>query len=159
MRVRMLVFALCVFAGIPGAAQPVNREGGESVSKFDPGRDAAADIRAAVAKAGVSHKRILLDVGGEWCIWCRRLDTLFATHANLAQFMHNHYEIVKVNYSKENKNEAVLSKYPKIPGYPHLFVLESDGTLLQSQDTGELESGNGHDPAKVMSFLKKWAGK
>jgi thioredoxin-related protein len=142
------------------AGQEKSAVGGKTESrteKFDPARDAAADIQAAIKEAGLSHRRILLDVGGEWCIWCRRLDSLFAGHADLRDYEHAHFVVVKVNYSKENKNESVLSKYPKIPGYPHLFVLESDGTLLKSQDTGELESGKGHDPAKVMAFLKQWS--
>lgn len=126
------------------------------VKEFDPARDAAKDIHDAVVEAGNTHRRVLLDVGGEWCIWCRRLDSLFATHAYLREYLHVHYVVVKVNYSKENKNETVLAKYPKIPGYPHFFVLENDGTLLKSQDTGELESGKGHDPVKVMAFLKIW---
>ena len=100
-----------------------------------------------------------MDVGGDWCIWCRRLDSLFATHGDLEEFRDAHYVTVKVNWSQENKNETVLSKYPKIPGYPHLFVLESDGTLIRSQDTGELEKGKGHDPEKVMAFLRQWAPK
>lgn len=130
---------------------------GEQSLKFDPARDAAQDIRNAVAEAKTEGKHVLLDVGGEWCVWCRRLDTLFVSHPDLNLFLHNNYIVVKVNYSKENKNEKVLSQYPAIPGYPHFFVLDDKGKLLCSQDTGELESGKGHDPAKVMSFLKKWA--
>lgn len=125
--------------------------------RFDPKRDAAKDIHDAVAEAKLHGQRVLLDVGGEWCIWCHRLDTLFATHPDLAEFLYRNFVVVKVNYSKENKNEKLLSRYPKIPGYPHIFVLENDGRLLCSQDTGELESGKGHDPAKVMACLKKWA--
>lgn len=127
------------------------------VDRFDPKRDAAKDIQNAVVEAKQTGKRVLLDVGGEWCIWCHRLDTLFATHPDLNKFLHKNFVVVKVNYSKENKNEKVLSRFPKIPGYPHLFVLDGSGKLLCSQDTGELESGKGHDPDKVMTFLKKWA--
>jgi hypothetical protein len=36
---------------------------------------------------------------------------------------------------------------------------ESDGSLVQSQETGALENGKGHDPDKVKAFLKKWAPK
>ncbi len=75
---------------------------------------------------------------------------------DLAETLHKEFVVVKVNWSKENKNEAVLSRYPKIPGYPHLFVLDSNGKLLHSQDTSELESGKGHDQDKVMAFFKKW---
>ncbi len=130
-----------------------------TVEKFDPERDAAQDIRNAVAEARHTGKRVYLDVGGEWCIWCHRLDTLFMTHPDLDEFLHKNFVVVKVNYSKENKNEKVLSRYPKIPGYPHIFILDGKGRLLRSQDTGELESGKGHDPEKVLRFLKAWAPK
>ncbi len=128
-----------------------------TTEKFDPKRDADKDIHNAVAEAQRSGKRVYIDVGGEWCIWCHRLDTLFMTHPDLDEFLHKNFVVVKVNYSKENKNEKVLSRYPKIPGYPHIFILDSSGKLLCSEDTGELESGRGHDPQKVLRFLEAWA--
>ena len=146
------MLAVCIAASFAANSFSANH-----ADKFDPKRDAAKDIHDAVVKAKLTGKRVLLDVGGEWCIWCHRLDTLFATHPDLNTFLHEHFVVVKVNYSKENKNEKLLSHYPKIPGYPHIFVLESEGSLLCSQDTGELESGKGHDPGKVMAFLVKWA--
>ncbi len=141
------------------AAKGARTPGYVPAGRFDPSRDAAADIKSAVAEAGRTGRRVLLDVGGEWCIWCRRLDTLFTIHAELEKYREAHYVVVKVNWSPENKNEGVLSRYPPVRGYPHLFVLESDGTLLHSQDTGELENGKGHDPEKVMAFLRAWAPK
>jgi thioredoxin-related protein len=128
-----------------------------AVDRFDSTRDAARDISEAIVEAKGSGRRILLDVGGGWCIWCLRLDAFFGEQKDLADYMHEHFVVVKVFYSREYKNEAVLSGYPKIPGYPHLFVLENDGTVLFSQDTGKLESGKGYDRAKVESFLRQWA--
>ncbi len=127
--------------------------------KFDPTRDAAADIANAIQLATKENKRVLLDVGGEWCIWCHRLDKFFEDNKDAQDFLQANYVVVKVNVSKENKNEKVLSAYPPVKGYPHLFVLESDGVMLHSQDTGELESGQQHDHDKGMGFLKKWAPK
>ena len=66
---------------------------------------------------------------------------------------------MKVNYCPENKNETFLSHYPEIPGYPHFFVLNSKGEFLHSQGTGELESGDGHDPNKIKDFLEAWKPK
>lgn len=128
-----------------------------AVDRFDSTRDAARDIREAIAEAKGSGRRILLDVGGGWCIWCHRLDTFFREQKDLAEYMHKHFVVVKVFYSREYKNEVVLSRYSKIPGYPHLFVLENDGTLLFSQDTGKMESGKGYGRAKVRAFLRQWA--
>lgn len=124
--------------------------------KFDPARDAAQDIRAAITEATRSHKRVILDVGGEWCGWCHALDRYFAEHTDLRALREKNYVWLKVNYSAENKNEKVLSQYPTIKGYPHLFVLERDGTLLQSQDTGLLEQGPSYNLDKMLAFLNKW---
>jgi thioredoxin-related protein len=137
--------------------QEVTGKPGLSIAKFDPSRDAAKDIDDAIVEAQRSSRRILLDVGGEWCIWCRRIDTLLTKRTDIADYMGQHYVVVKVNYSKENKNEQLLSRYPKVAGYPHFFILDSNGKLLHSQDTSELEQGKGHDPEKVLAFLKKWA--
>ena len=155
MKIVLVAAMLCVYAGaLAGQTQGAPPEQRE---KFDPSRDAAKDIQSALHQAHASGRRVILDVGGEWCIWCRRLDSLFASHPEIEEFRRAHFVTVKVNWSPENKNEQVLSHYPKVAGYPHLFVLESDGTLLKSQDTGELEKGKGHDPDKVMAFLRKWA--
>lgn len=123
---------------------------------FDPKRDAAADLAAGIKQAAKEKKRVLVDVGGNWCGWCHKLDKLFKEDKAIAKLLKDHYVIVKVNFSQENKNEAVLSKFPRINGYPHLFVLDGAGKLLHSQDTGLLETGDHHDPAKVIEFLKKW---
>jgi thioredoxin-related protein len=125
--------------------------------KFDPTRDPEKDVAVAVAQASKSGQRILLDVGGEWCPWCRKLDQFFADNKDVAAFLHKNFVVVKVNFSQENPNRKFLSQYPTIQGYPHIFILGTDGKLLHSQSTGELESGDHHDHDKVFAFLKKWA--
>lgn len=127
------------------------------ITEFDPLRDPAKDVKEAVEEAKRSIKRIILDVGGDWCIWCHRLDEFIEKNNNLKTFLNKNFIIVKINYSKENKNEEFLSKYPEIPGYPHFFVLEKNGELLHSQNTGELEQDKGYSQEKMMAFLEKWA--
>ena len=127
--------------------------------KFDPTRDAAKDIDAAVAEAKRAGKHVILDVGGEWCGWCHALDRYFREHPQILAVREKHYVWLKVNYSQENKNTAVLSRYPAIPGYPHFFVLDQQGKLLQSQGTAVLEKGPSYDDDKMREFLLKWAPK
>ena len=125
-------------------------------AKFDPARDAVADVATAVTRAREEGKRVLVDVGGEWCAWCRIMDRFFAGNDHARSLRDTHYVWVKVNWSKENRNEALLSQWPKIDGYPHLFVLGSDGRLLHSQDTSLLEQGRGYDARKFIAFLERW---
>ncbi|HEV2221068.1 MAG TPA: thioredoxin family protein [Casimicrobiaceae bacterium] len=136
---------------------PVAAMAGELPARFDPGRDAAADVAHAVALANGEGRRVIVDVGGEWCPWCHILDRFIAAHPGVSARIQAHFVWVKVNFSKENRNEALLSRWPKIEGYPHLFVLDANGALLHSEDTSKLEAGRSYDPAKVAAFLDRWS--
>ncbi|WP_305806565.1 thioredoxin family protein [Stenotrophomonas sp. YIM B06876] len=126
-------------------------------AQFDPARDPAADLEMAKVEAQRGGKRIVLDVGGEWCSWCHLLDAFMEGDAEIRRFRDANYVWMKVNYSEDNENTAFLSRFPEITGYPHLFVLDADGQLLHSQFTGELEKGKGYDRGKLFAFLKAWA--
>lgn len=127
------------------------------VIRYDPNRNADTDIKSAVLEARRTGKLVLVDVGGEWCVWCHILDEFFDQNPKLLEYREQNYVMVKINYSPENKNDTVLSRYPAIPGFPHLFVLDTKGKLLRSQDTGELEAGKSYNAQKVYGFLRKWA--
>jgi len=127
------------------------------VQIYDPKANPQSDLSIAIKKAKKSNKKILLEVGGDWCPWCKKLNKLFNENKEIANLLNKYFIVLKVNYSKENKNQEFLSKYPKIEGYPHIFILNKNGELLHSQNTGDLESGDHHDPDKVIKFLKEWS--
>lgn len=132
-------------------------------TKFDPRRDAAKDMMTAQNLAKTTGKRVLVDVGGEWCTWCRMLDRFIASQPQVKALIDSQYVWVKVNYSAENKNTAVLSRWPKIRSYPYLLVLDGDGRLLHAQGVQGLETeteneaDENYDPERVMAFLKRYA--
>ena len=126
------------------------------VQIYDPKANPQSDLSIAIKKAKKSNKKILLEVGGDWCPWCKKLNKLFNENKEIANLLNKYFIVLKVNYSKENKNQEFLSKYPKIEGYPHIFILNKNGELLHSQNTGDLESGDHHDPDKVIKLLKEW---
>ena len=125
--------------------------------EFDPARDPTRDLEAALRIARVSGRNVIVDVGGEWCSWCHMLDRLFTSDPVLEGMRDRNFVWLKINYSPENRNEAFLRRWPAIDGYPHLFVLDPKGRLLQSQDTRAFESGKAYDTAAVHAFLVKWA--
>lgn len=130
-------------------------------SRFDPARDPAADLAIAQVEARRTGKRIVLDVGGEWCSWCHLLDAFIKGDAEVRTRVDASYVWMKVNYSEDNENAAFLSQFPAIKGYPHLFVLDADGTLVHSQFTGELEADKGqpkgYNRERFLAFVQAWA--
>lgn len=126
-------------------------------TSYDPKRDPEADLKVAIEKAQAEKKRILLDVGGEWCIWCHLLDDYLAKNKDVGDAFAASFVIVKINWSPDNKNAAFLSKYPEIEGYPHFFVLNSSGKLLSNQSTSPLEQGEGYNRKRMLQFAKAWS--
>jgi thioredoxin-related protein len=127
------------------------------ITKYDPRRDAAKDIDAAIVEAQRTGKHILLVVGGEWCSWCRTLDNYFKSNPKLTELRDRNYITVKVNWSPENTNQTALSRYPAIDTYPYFFVLDKDGKPLWGQWTGLLEEASSYNLQKMTAFLMKWA--
>ncbi len=79
-------------------------------------------------------------------------------HSNeaVAKSLNENYIIMKVSYGDGNDNEEFLGNYPPIPAYPYFLVLDSDGTFLHQQRTGELEQGRGYNEKVFLAFLDKW---
>lgn len=107
---------------------------------FDPSRAAAADLHAAETQALAQGKRILMDVGGNWCPWCLLLDYTIQHDAPLRTQEAETFVVLHVNWSAENCNRAVLSQYPAAGGYPAWYVLAADGHLLQQKSPTDFQN-------------------
>ena len=137
-----------------------NASGADSiyvVGVYDPARDPSNDLVTAIERALAERKRVLIEVGGEWCVWCHILDDFIQAEKEILSALGENFVILKVDFDNVNRNEAFLSKYPTIPGYPHIHVLERDGSFLHSQHTDEFETGRSYSRSAIQRFLRKWA--
>ncbi len=146
------------------AVHVFGQEAKEAVEKKDPpavydvNADAAADIAAAVARAGKDHKRVMVVFGGNWCGWCVKLDQFFKKDRLVARTVRYEYELVKVDIGHFDKNMSITEKYGaklKKQGVPYITVLDGSGKVVANQNTGDLEEGDHHDSAKVEKFLQE----
>jgi thiol:disulfide interchange protein len=118
---------------------------------------AKADLAAALRTAAQTHKRVLIDFGGNWCGDCQVLDIYFHNAQNLPVLEAN-FVLVHVNIGHMDENQDIASQYqvPLDRGVPALAVLSDKGKLLYSQRTGEFAPMRRMDPASVTSFLAQW---
>ena len=124
---------------------------------YDPRRDPDKDLVVASEEAKRWNKNIFVVVGGEWCSWCHIMDRFFREHADLAALRDKNYVTIKVSMSQENPNRAFLSRFPRIHGYPHIFILDVQGNLIHSQPTNELEDGRSYSVERFRKFLARFA--
>ncbi|WP_341842583.1 thioredoxin family protein [Chitinophaga caseinilytica] len=127
-------------------------------SIYNPAADARADLKAALQKASVEKKHVLLQIGGNWCIWCRRLYKFVEDHPKLTEEQNKNFVVYHLNYSKENKNLDILKElgYPQRFGFPVLVILDAKGNRLHTQNTGLLESADSYDEKKILEMIRQW---
>jgi thiol:disulfide interchange protein len=130
-----------------------------AAGKYDPKANPEEDLRKAVRQATREGKSILVEVGGEWCSWCHRLEAFFEKNPAVKDLRDRNYVLLRVNFSEENENKAFLSKYPPIDGYPFLFVLDGTGRFIHAQSTAVFEEGKTYDAERFSEFLKQHAPK
>ncbi len=153
------VLVLLAFAGAAAAADAPHPAG-----PYDPAADGWAQVRAAAGQAQHDGKRVLVVVGGNWCKWCRALDRLMSENADLKAEVAARWELVHLNWSKENKNAEAMAHLgnPDALGFPSFVVVSPKLAVLHTQDSGAFENPDhahpGHDPAKLLAFLKSWDG-
>ena len=140
-------------AMLPAASQPETRP-----AIYDPAADMKSLLAAAVKTAGIENKNILLMFGGNWCPWCHRLHALFLADGQIKKILAERYIVLLVDVGEkpgEPLNRDLVDLYRiKDFGYPALAILDKGGRLLCAQSTGVLEKDKGHDPVKVLAFLR-----
>ena len=128
-------------------------------TKFDPNRNASEDLAAAMEEAKHAERNVLIEVGGEWCLWCHIMDSFYEKNPDLLALRDQNYVLVKVNVSEGHPNSDFLSRFPQIDGVPHIFILDSKGKLIHSEDTSELEEGETYNLERFTKFLERFAPK
>lgn len=146
------------------ASQPGVKVSKKKADLYDKTADGAKQIAEALKVAKRENRRVLLQFGANWCGWCHKLHDLFKKDRGISRKLMYEYVVVLIDVDSvdgKKHNEATNEKYgsPTKHGLPVLVVLDADGKQLTTQDTGALEKGKEHDPAKVLAFLEKWQPK
>ena len=142
------------FLALTAAAQS------EEKKLYNPDANAAADIEAAVKVAAVENKFVLIQAGGNWCGWCIEFARFSKSNFQIDSVIKSSFVWYHLNYSKENRNEALFSTYgfPQRFGFPVFIILNGKGERIHTQSSEYLEDGKkSYGKEKVLSFLELWS--
>ncbi len=119
--------------------------------------DAKKEIIEAVRAAAVTHKRVLVVFGANWCYDCHVLEAAFHS-PEISPAVEKSFEVVHVDIGQADKNLDIAKLYdvPLDRGVPAIAVLANDGKLLFSQKRGEFEAARSMAPEDILDFLNKW---
>ncbi len=130
---------------------------------YDEKVDPMEQIDRALAKATKEKRNVIVQLGGNWCIWCLRFADFIVKDAKIDSVIKQNYEYIHVNIPRRGTPQAKAAEPLQKRlnnagrfGYPVFVVMEPNGRVLHIQDSSFLESGQTYDADKVLRFLNNW---
>lgn len=151
--------------GAPAAAPRVKAQSFEQLAKplplpYAEGANADAAVAAARARALKGHKKLLIDLGGNWCLDCRLLAGTMEL-PELAGWVKRHYEVVTVDVGRFDKNGQIPARYGitgRLAGVPAVLIVDpkTDRLLNKGRETA-LSDARSLTPQALADWLARWA--
>jgi hypothetical protein len=126
---------------------------------YNPDANATAAVDAAFARARKSGKRVLIDLGGNWCGDCIVLANLMLL-PEMKPFLKAHFEMVAVDVGRFDKNLQIPRRFgitKRLEGVPAVIVAEADGRFVNRGRITALADARHMGPQAIADWLAGWA--
>jgi thiol-disulfide isomerase/thioredoxin len=127
---------------------------------YDEHANANDAVAAAFERAKKSRKRVLIDLGGNWCVDCIVLAN-FIKLPEMQRFMAAHYEIVAVDVGRFDRNQQIPARFGitgRLKGVPALLIATPQGKLVNGSDVFATSDAHTMTPQALAAYLAKYAG-
>lgn len=126
---------------------------------FDADADADHDVASAFARARGEHKRVLIDLGGNWCGDCRVLAGIMEL-PEMHAFLTRYFVVVTVDVGRFDKNLQIPARFgvlDSLKGVPCVLIATPDGELVNRRNTEALQDARSMTPQAIADWLAQWA--
>jgi thiol-disulfide isomerase/thioredoxin len=125
---------------------------------YDESADAARQVAQAKARARTEGKKLLIDLGGNWCPDCRVLAGVMAL-PEVAAFVRHHYVVVTVDVGRMNKNLQIPGRYGagRLKGVPAILIVDPrTDRLVNAGHLFALADARHMTPQALADWLAQW---
>ena len=126
---------------------------------YDTNADATAAVDAAFARAKQDGKRVLIDMGGNWCGDCIVLANIMQL-PEMKPFVAAHFEVVTVDVGRFDKNLQIPARFgitTRLEGVPAVIIAEPDGSFVNPGKITALSDARHMTPQAIADWLAQWA--
>ena len=127
---------------------------------YDEQASANAGVDNAIARALKSGKRVLIDLGGNWCGDCIVLSNVMRL-PEVKAFIDAHYEVAIVDVGHFDKNLQVPARWgitKRLEGVPSVLIVDPvSGKLLDRGHIAALADARSMRPQAIADWLASWA--
>ncbi|HEY3638396.1 MAG TPA: thioredoxin family protein [Rhizomicrobium sp.] len=126
---------------------------------YDESANADAAVAAALAEGKATHKRVMIDLGGNWCGDCRVLAGIMDL-PEVHRYLAAHYVLVSIDVGRFNKNLQVPARYgitKRLEGVPSVLIVDENGNLVNRDHISALADARSMTPQAIADWLAQWS--
>lgn len=165
-----LAVAVLALAGTaPAVAAPAPKVSIDSYAQlktplpypYNESANASAELDRALERAKKNGKRVLIDMGGNWCGDCRILAATLEL-PEMKAFVGRHFEMISVDVGRFDKNLQIPARYgvtERLAGVPAIMVVDpkSGQQLVSKAAVADLADARHMQPQDLADWLAKYA--
>ena len=127
---------------------------------YDEKANASAAVDKALARAKANGKRVLIDMGGNWCGDCRILAATLEL-PEMKAFVNKNFEMVSVDVGRFDKNLQVPARYgitTRLEGVPAILIVDpkTGQQLVSKAQVADLADARHMAPQDLANWLAKY---
>ena len=148
------IWVICLGASVWLLFDGGERDGWAMKRVYDESADGSKQLTDALVVAKKENKRVLLQFGANWCIWCHRLHRFFETDKAVSRKLRSDFVVVLVDVNNGH-NASITSRYGDVAqsGIPAIAVLDSNGKLIGSASSPDFVENGQYNSKKIIAFL------
>jgi hypothetical protein len=126
---------------------------------YDASANAEQQVAAAKARAAATGKRLLIELGSNWCSDSRALAGILEL-PEVKSFIAQHYEVVLVDVGRFDRNLQIPRRYGvmRLRGIPTPLIIDpKTDQLLNDGHLFELVSAGDMTPQSIVDWLAHWS--
>lgn len=152
----LFVLVMCgLFAGC--ASVPDNKP-----RIYDTTANGQAQFDSALKQARTENKRVLLNLGANWCGDSQGMYQLLSTNTEIRTLIQDRYVLTLVDVNKRglrDRNSSLLKRINNpVTRIPVLLIVDSAGNVLNDDAAERLLDSDHQHPERVLAYLRKWSG-
>lgn len=156
---RLLFFALALLAFTPlsaALAEPAAANYPEA-RPFEKSANATEQVDAALARAEIADKKVIVVMGANWCHDSRGLAGWFA-EPRFTAMLAAKYEIVYVDVGQKDRNIDIGQRFgiKSIKGTPTVLVLSPDGALLNRKSAPKWRDAASREEEDIFAYFDQF---
>jgi thiol-disulfide isomerase/thioredoxin len=161
--------ACSLFTAVPAASAPTSQAAPTSSAPahpqaklYDEKSLASRDVDAALIRAALANKRVIIVMGANWCHDSIGLAGWFVT-PRFAEMLRAKYEIVYVDVGTpqtgNGRNLDIAKRYgaKKIKGTPTVLILSPQGKLLNKKNAGSWRNAASRSRDDIYSYFAEFS--